>query len=74
MSEDPYIVRKIKEAIDDHRTGVDHFGKHSVNCPLHEDGYCLAHNITTSCNIVDCPIEDIDVEALEVDISEGGNN
>lgn len=62
MPEEPYIVRKLKEAIDDCRTGIDDFQGYALECPFYEEQYCLAHNITTMCGISECPVEDMNPE------------
>jgi hypothetical protein len=62
MAEEPYIVTKLKESIDDWRTGIDDFSGHALECPFYEDNYCMAHNITTMCDIASCPVEDMNPE------------
>lgn len=66
---EPEAVSRIKEVLKKFHAAVDDFGEESGHCPMREDEYCLAHNITTTCNVIDCPIEDIkiDWEGIEND-------
>jgi len=66
---EPAIVSNIKKILKEFYVVVDKFGADSLNCPMREDDNCLAHTITTHCNILDCPIEDIEIdwEGIEKD-------
>ena len=59
---DPIIVTEIRNIIKKFYDVADDFGRTSLNCPLRDGDDCLAHTITTHCNILDCPIEDVKID------------
>ena len=65
---EPRIINKIREAIDDYRTGIDDFGSHALECPFMRQGNkCVANPMGwLPCNIADCPITNIE-EGADID-------
>ena len=55
---EPEIIERIREAIDDYRTGMDDFGSHALECPFMRQGNkCIANPMGwLPCNISGCPI------------------